>query len=70
MSVKPEEALEWIVDHFFHIDSANAAMHCNEVKFSPITFAAAEALRDLGGSTYSMEKILQHVGRYELDPGR
>jgi len=66
----PEEALEWIVSHFFHVDQANAAMHCNEVKYSPITFAAAEALQALGGDTYPMHKILQHKGRYELDPGR
>jgi hypothetical protein len=66
----PAEALEYIVEHFFHTDNANAAMHCNEVQYSPITFAAAEALRDLGESTYAMEKVLSHKGRYELDQGR
>ena len=66
----PAEALEWIVEHFFHADQANAAMHCNEVKYSPITFAAAEALRDLGGDSYAMQRIMSHKGRYELDPGR
>jgi len=66
----PTEALEWIVDHFFHIDNANADMHCNEVRYSPITFAAAEAFRELGGVSYAAGKILAHKGRYELDPGR
>ena len=69
-SMTPDEALEWIVNHFFHIDQANAAMHCNMVKYSPITFAAAEAYRDLGGHSYAMERILAHKGLYELDPGR
>lgn len=66
----PAEALEWIVDYFFHTDKANATMHCNQVKFSPITFAAAEAYRDLGGDTYAMQQIIMHRGMYELDPGR
>ena len=68
--MNPKEALEWAVMHFYHIDEANAAMHCNMVKYSPITFAMAQALQQLGGSTYYMNKILSHVGQYELDSGR
>jgi hypothetical protein len=59
----PEEALEWIVDHFFHRDQANGAIHCDQVRYSPITIAAAQAYRDVskGELSYAAQKILSAV---------
>ncbi len=30
--------------HFYHDDKSNAAIHCTDVRFSPITFRLAHAL--------------------------
>jgi hypothetical protein len=59
---------------FYHYDRSNAAVHCAEVRYSPITFRLAEAIS--GYSTVmaaehdDLMEVLNHVGLYEEDPGR
>ena len=67
-------ALAWSLRHFKSMDEANAAVHCAPVKYSPITFACAEAVIAMFGNgsdeaTDALE-VLAHRGAYELDAGR
>lgn len=68
------EANVWALQHFEAIDRANAAVHCAPVRYSPITFRLARALRELWPPsdefTQAMTNVLQHDGVYEEDPGR
>lgn len=68
------DARLWAFKHFFHMDQANACMHCAQVRFSPITFklwalleATWPASEDI---TQEMAEVRSHVGKYELDLGR
>lgn len=69
-----DDALLWSFYHFFHMDKANACMHCAPVRFSPITFRCYEVLM----ATWPVEEdipqemaeVAHHKGQYELDPGR
>lgn len=66
--------------HLYHLDKSNAALHCSDVRFSPITFRLAEALAEqcglssLGALNESqvneVEEVLMHKGLYEEDKGR
>lgn len=57
--------------YFYHNDCANAAIHCADVRFSPITFKLAEALKDNDyGNLTGVLHVLGHRGHYELDHGR
>ena len=60
----------WALEHFVHMDQANAAMHCAVVRFSPITFRLAEALDKLWVSNELIDLVLGHAGQYEEDKGR
>ena len=64
----------WSFDYFFHVDKANACMHCAPVKFSPITFRLYQALMEHWpveeDITQEMAEVGNHFGKYELDPGR
>lgn len=69
------EVLLWAFKHVYHADLMNAAMHCAEVRYSPITFRLAEALhRHWGELTPSQMSfvlpVLADKGAYEEDPGR
>ncbi len=67
------DAALWALVHFEAMDRANAAMHCAEVRYSPITFRLADALDDAGGPYDDLpvvRDVLAHRGDYELDPGR
>jgi hypothetical protein len=67
------DPLLWAFEHFYHMDKANACMHCAPVKFSPITFRLAAALEtDRGDEDWTREltEVLHHSGLYEEDPGR
>lgn len=71
MTTKLSDVLGECLNHFYHTDCANAAIHMADVRFSPITFRLAEALRDSGGDvTPEMYKVLDHVGMYPEDRGR
>ena len=65
-----EEAASWALKHLYHEDRANAAMHCAAVRFSPITFRLAEALRDIDPTDEIVAEVLMHRGTYAEDPGR
>ena len=45
MNNRREELTAWQgFRHFVHLDHANAAIHCADVRYSPITFRFAEML--------------------------
>lgn len=68
------DAIQWSFLYFFHMDKANACMHCAPVKFSPITFRLFDALSGLWSEdediTQEMAEVRDHRGTYDLDPGR
>jgi hypothetical protein len=67
--------------HFAHLDEANAAIHCAEVRYSPITFRLADTLDEHFIDTGEwppagveadeiLGRVLNDVGKYTEDPGR
>lgn len=64
----------WCFEHFFHMDKANACMHCAPVRFSPITFRLAEFLNKgypaMFVESHDLNEVLHHSGMYEEDAGR
>ena len=68
------EAALWALHHFEAMDCANAAVHCSPVRYSPVTFRLARALKDSWPSnediTEEMHRVLHHEGMYKEDPGR
>ena len=69
-----QEAALWSFQYFEAMDQANAKIHCAPVKYSPITFRLARALRAVWpldqDVTEEMARVLHHVGQYEEDTGR
>jgi hypothetical protein len=66
-------AAEVAFEYFFHNDYANAQIHRGKVRFSPITFALAQALSQYGSyltDNWMVATVIQHAGQYELDKGR
>lgn len=57
-------------DHLYHEDKANAAVHVSQVKFSPIVFRLAEALKKEGLTSRNIEEVMADRGKYEEDTGR
>jgi len=68
------EASLWALEHFEAMDQANAKIHCAPVRYSPITFRLATALKAAWpineDITEEMAKVLHHHGQYEEDSGR
>jgi len=72
------EACAKALRHFKALDEANAAIHCAEVRYSPITFRLAEALdahveEFYGGDALVYKErnvVMLHAGKYKEDPGR
>lgn len=67
------EAALWAFEHFEATDRANAKVHCAPVKYSPITFRLARALREVwpsGDYTDAMMNVYAHDGAYGEDKGR
>jgi hypothetical protein len=69
-----QNALLWAFTYMYHMDKANACMHCAPVRFSPLTFLLAQSFltewdEDLG-LTPELIEVRDHIGKYELDPGR
>jgi len=62
-------ALRFAFLHFYHLDKANATIHCADVRFSPITF---ELCKLLPNNEVFQEKteVENHLGKYEVDGGR
>jgi hypothetical protein len=72
--------------HFYHQDCANAAFHCANPRYSPITFRLAEFIRSTttpvtahpeGGPAVArawddprLQRVWTDLGQYEEDPGR
>jgi hypothetical protein len=57
--------------YFYHMDNANACIHMQPVKYSPITFMLAEKCikEDVHTMGYALE-VKMHKGKYEMDTGR
>jgi len=68
------DAVQWAFEHFYHMDCANAKVHCAPVKFSPITFNMYHLLMmwwpDGEDITQEMAHVMTDVDKYELDAGR
>ena len=73
------EAASWALQNLEATDTANAAIHCAPVKYSPLTFRLARALYDCirhEGVLDSddlpdhLRRVMQHDGLYQEDPGR
>ena len=68
------EAALWALEHFEALDQANAKIHCAPVRYSPITFRLAVALKDSWDInediSEEMARVLHHRDKYELDVGR
>ena len=64
------EAALWAIEYFEAMDRANAQIHCAPVRYSPITFRLARALRSAGANADPVQRVLDHDGAYEEDPGR
>lgn len=73
------EVLFQCLRHFVHLDESNAAIHCGEVRYSPLTFRLAEQLASLPTDSNEVEapymdpyvgRVLAHVGLYDEDKGR
>jgi hypothetical protein len=68
------DAVHWTFQHFYHMDRANACMHCAPVKFSPLTFRLAEVLTSHWPKdedvTAELAQVNHAVGQYALDVGR
>lgn len=69
-----DDGVLWAFEHFYHLDCANAKIHCAPVRFSPITFRLAEACVAKWSKGEDWTKQLAHVmhdiGQYEEDKGR
>lgn len=72
------EVLFQCLRHFVHLDESNAAIHCAQVRYSPITFRLAQEL-DAQSHTAgewpteddgTIARVLRDCGKYEEDPGR
>jgi len=66
--------LQWCFLQNYHLDNSNAAIHCAQVRFSPITFRLAELLLEDWGDdediTQELAEVREHMGVYEEDKGR
>lgn len=61
--------------HFVHLDKSNAAIHCGEVRYSPLTFRIAEAIvaefpDGVTAVDVDVRTVLADAGAYEEDKGR
>lgn len=60
----------WALVKVSHEDRSNAAMHCNTVRYSPLTFRLAEALSEYLPNDPHVQSVLADKGSYAEDPGR
>lgn len=70
-----KDPLLYAFEYMYHMDKANACMHCAQVKFSPITFRLANVLIDGCNKgfidfTPELKEVESHIGLYDWDPGR
>ena len=65
-----EEAAWWAFVKLVHEDQANAAMHCANVRYSPLTFSLARALNKYRPQDPFVQQVMVDDGLYPLDPGR
>jgi hypothetical protein len=64
------EVMYWALEHFYHADKANAAIHTSQTRFSPLTFRLAEALEPYLPDSFIVQEVLSHRGKYAEDKGR
>lgn len=70
------ETLAECLRYFAHHDQSNAAIHCGNVRYSPLTFRLAECLELIPGANLEstldelLEDVLAHHGTYAEDKGR
>lgn len=63
--------------YFVHMDESNAAIHCADVRYSPITFRLAEQLHELDmypsllkRNGDLLKRVMAANGTYAEDAGR
>lgn len=69
------ETLQWCMQLLAHQDEAGAALHTMHVRYSPLTFAVAEALHTVleyqpliywpPGTQELVDKVLSHRGMHD-----
>jgi hypothetical protein len=64
------EAALWALDYFEATDRANAQIHCAPVRYSPVTFRLARALRTYAPDARAVIEVCAVDGAYAEDPGR
>lgn len=69
------DILLWAFRQNFHLDHANACVHCAAVRYSPLTFRLAEKIQEQGvqidAEHFSdVYLVLCDKGAYAEDPGR
>ena len=64
------EAALWALQYFEHEDTANAAIHCAPVRYSPITFRLARALHTAGVGAEVAGLVVERDGIVEMYDNR
>lgn len=64
------EVMKWALSHFYHLDMANARIHCADVRFSPITFRLAECISNHGHFPIEVQQVMHAKDQYAEDKGR
>jgi len=70
-----DRLIQWSFEHSYHMDKANACIHCAPIRFSPLTFRLAEELMRIAqiegqDITAEVAEVMIHRGAYEEDTGR
>jgi hypothetical protein len=68
-----QEIIWYCFLHMYHLDRANAPIHTNVVRYSPLTFRIAEYLWNHFPSYQVIQELRSVVldsGQYDEDPGR
>jgi hypothetical protein len=66
----PKTAVWWAFHHHYHSDKSNAAVHLSAVRFSPLTFRLADAVRESEWWCVHISEVLADKGKYSEDRGR
>jgi len=60
--------------HFYNLDHANAAIHCGQVRYSPVTFRLQEYMIEAhpveACQDSRITEVMEHNGKYQEDRGR
>jgi hypothetical protein len=74
MEMGEDEETLWSFLYFYHMDKANACIHCSPVRFSPLTFRLCDAVMSDWPKDddipEAIAEVRSHRQTYELDTGR